>query len=167
MTEPGASPTFDSASRIVSVLTARHTTLGIAESLTGGLLAAAVVEVPGASAVLRGAVVAYDTGIKHSLLGVDAEVLAAHGPVHPDVAMQMATGVRTALALNGEEPQIGLATTGVAGPEPQDGHAPGTAYIGLAVGSSVRSVEVHATGDRSAVRAEVVARALALLEEFL
>jgi nicotinamide-nucleotide amidase len=112
-------------------------------------------------------VVAYDTGIKHSVLGVDAEVLAAHGPVHPDVAMQMATGIRTALALNGEEPQIGLATTGVAGPEPQDGHPPGTAYIGLAIGSSVRSVEVHATGDRSAVRAEVAARALALLEEFL
>ncbi|MCS5714353.1 CinA family protein [Herbiconiux sp. CPCC 205716] len=161
------SPTFDLARRIVETLTARHVTIGVAESLTGGLLAAAFVEVPGASAVLRGGVVAYDTAVKHSLLGVDAEVLAAHGPVHPDVAVQMAVGVRTALMLDGEEPWIGLSTTGVAGPDAQDGHPPGTAFIGLAIGHEVRFVELHVDGDRSAVRAAVVARALSALEEFL
>ncbi|GLK17591.1 CinA family protein [Herbiconiux flava] len=161
------SPTFEVARRVVETLTARHVTIGVAESLTGGLLAAALVEVPGASAVLRGGVIAYDTRIKHSVLGVDAEVLAAHGPVHPDVALQMAVGVRTALVVDGEEPWIGLSTTGVAGPDAQDGHPPGTAFIGLAIGNEVRFVELHAEGDRGTVRAAVVARALDLLVEFL
>ncbi|MGD8193892.1 CinA family protein [Herbiconiux sp. P18] len=159
--------TFEAAERIVSVLSARQLTIGVAESLTGGLLTAALVEVPGASAVLRGGVVAYDTAVKHSLLQVDAEVLAAHGPVHPDVAMQMAVGVRRALAVDGVEPGVGIATTGVAGPGPQDGHPAGTAFIGLAVGRDVRSVALAVEGDRAAVRAAVTARALALLEEFL
>jgi nicotinamide-nucleotide amidase len=156
-----------SSARIVAALTAQHLTIGVAESLTGGLLSAALVEVPGASVVLRGGVVAYDTRVKHSLLGVEAEVLAAHGPVHPDVAVQMAVGVRRALAVDGVEPDIGLATTGVAGPGPQDGHPAGTAYIGLAIGHDVRSLHLVADGDRAAVRVAVTARALALLEEFL
>ena len=155
------------AERIVAALTARHVTLAVAESLTGGLLTAAFVAVPGASVVLRGGVVAYDTAIKNSVLGVDAEVLAAHGPVHPDVARQMAVGVRTALALDGVEPEIGISTTGVAGPDAQDGHPPGTAFVGVAIGASVRSFALHLEGDRNAVRAAVVGEALGFLEESL
>lgn len=155
------------AAEIIATLTARHSSIAIAESLTGGLLTAALVEIPGASAVLRGGVVAYDTAVKHTVLGVDAEVLAAHGPVHPDVAMQMAVGVRTALAVDGSETEIGVATTGVAGPDPQDGHPPGTAFVGLAIGGDVRSLELHLDGDRNAVRAEVTRRALAFLRESL
>ncbi len=155
------------AERIVRALTARHVTIAVAESLTGGLLTAAFVAVPGASVVLRGGVVAYDTAIKHSVLGVDAEVLAAHGPVHPDVAMQMAAGVRTALALDGVESEIGLSTTGVAGPDAQDGHPPGTAFVGVAVGATVRSFALQLPGDRNTVRASVVQEALRFLEESL
>ena len=163
-----ASPDADgTAARIIATLTASHTTIAIAESLTGGLLTSALVDVPGASAVLRGGVIAYDTAIKHAVLGVDAEVLAAHGAVHPDVAMQMAVGVRTALAVDGVPAEIGIATTGAAGPDPQDGQPPGTAFVGLAIGGEVRSFALHIPGDRDAVRAGVVERALAILEEHL
>ena len=155
------------AERIVASLTASHSTIAIAESLTGGLLTSALVDVPGASAVLLGGVVAYDTALKHSVLGVDAEVLAAHGAVHPDVAVQMAVGVRSALAARGEDARIGLSTTGVAGPDPQDGQEPGTVFIGLAIGHEVRSFPLRLRGDRQAIRRETVERALEILEGYL
>jgi nicotinamide-nucleotide amidase len=155
------------AEALIARLIASRTTIAVAESLTGGLLTAAFVEVPGVSEVLRGGVVAYDTAIKHTLLGVDAEVLAANGPVHPDVAMQMAVGVRTVLAVDGVPAHVGVATTGVAGPGPQGGHPPGTVFIGVAIGHDVRSHALHIPGDRDAVRAEVVRRAVAILEECL
>ena len=114
------------AADVVHTLAARRETLAVAESLTGGALAAAVVEVPGASAVLRGGVVAYATDLKHALLGVDAGLLAAEGAVHPEVARQMADGVRERLGAT-----WGVATTGVAGPDPQDGVQPGTVYVAI------------------------------------
>jgi nicotinamide-nucleotide amidase len=153
--------------RIVASLTASRRTLAVAESLTGGLLTSALVDVPGASAVLTGGVVAYDTALKHSVLGVDAVVLAAHGAVHPDVAVQMAVGVRTALAVRGEPAAIGLSTTGVAGPDPQDGQEPGTVFIGLAIGHEVRSFPLQLEGDRRSIREQTVQRALEILERFL
>ncbi len=156
-----------SAVRIIASLTSSHTTIAVAESLTGGLLTSALVDVPGASAVLRGGVIAYDTAIKHSVLGVDAEVLAAHGAVHPDVAMQMAVGVRSVLAVDGVPAEIGIATTGVAGPDAQDGQPPGTAFVGLAIRADVRCFALRLTGDRAAVRAEVVRRSLMILEDSL
>ncbi|MCS5720831.1 CinA family protein [Herbiconiux sp. CPCC 203407] len=155
------------ASRIIASLTRSRTTIAVAESLTGGLLTSALVDVPGASAVLHGGVVAYDTALKHSVLGVDAEVLAAHGAVHPDVAMQMAVGVRTALEVRGEPAAIGLSTTGVAGPEPQDGHDAGVVFIGLAIGHDVRSFPLRLEGDRRSIREQTVERALEILEDFL
>jgi nicotinamide-nucleotide amidase len=155
------------AARIVRLLTASRTSLAVAESLTGGMLAAEIVSVPGASAVFRGAVVAYATPIKHTLLGVDAETLSAHGAVHPDVAMQMAVGVRDAMELGGEAAAIGLATTGAAGPDPQDGQAPGTVFIGIAIGSDVRAVAARFEGDRESIRRQATDRALALLEELI
>jgi nicotinamide-nucleotide amidase len=99
----------------------------VAESLTGGMLCSALIDVPGASAVVRGGVVSYATDLKHRLLGVDAGLLAANGPVDPDVATQMAHGVRERLGAD-----WGVATTGVAGPDPQDGIAAGTVYIAVA-----------------------------------
>ncbi|HWV49954.1 MAG TPA: CinA family protein, partial [Microbacterium sp.] len=89
------------AAELVALLTDRGWTLGVAESLTGGAVSSAVVAVPGASAVLDGAVVAYATPVKHSLLGVDAGLLDEYGPVHPRVAEQMADGVRAAVAVDG------------------------------------------------------------------
>jgi nicotinamide-nucleotide amidase len=146
------------AVRVVARLTERGQTLAVAESLTGGLLAAAVVDVPGASAVLRGGVVAYATDLKHDLLGVDADLLAREGAVHPEVAAQMATGVRTRLGAT-----WGLATTGVAGPEPQDGRAPGTVHVAVAGPDGVRTADLSLPGARAHVRAATVDAALTLL----
>lgn len=150
----------DAAASIIAALTARHWSIGVAESLTGGLLTAELVSIPGASAVVRGGVVAYDTSIKHSVLGVDAEVLAAHGAVHPDVAAQMASGVRAVLAVGGRPAHVGVSTTGVAGPDPQDGQPVGTVYLGFAIGGGVRTTHLQLTGSRAEIRAAVVDAAL-------
>ncbi len=155
MTTPGAA-----AEQVLSLLGGTHRTLAVAESLTGGLLTDAFVRVPGASAVLRGGAVTYATGLKHDLLGVDADLLAAEGPVHPAVARAMADGVRRALALDGRVADVGVSTTGVAGPEPQGGRPPGTVYAGVAVGQRVLAVEGRFGGDRAAVRAAAVDLAL-------
>jgi nicotinamide-nucleotide amidase len=97
---------------VIADLTAAGLTIAVAESLTGGSVVAELVRVPGASAVVRGGVVAYATPLKHSLLGVPAELLAAHGPVHGDVAAAMAQGVRSAAAVHEHPADLGLSTTG-------------------------------------------------------
>lgn len=149
--------------------------LAVAESLTGGLLADAVVSVPGASRVFSGGIVAYDTALKHSLLGVDQELLFANGPVDPTVAKQMASGVRRACAVpdaaSGDlrAADIGLATTGVAGPDPDPatGQAVGTVWIGVSSTRGERSILLQATGDRAAIRAAAVRAALCEFTEEL
>jgi nicotinamide-nucleotide amidase len=146
------------AEEVVARLTARGQTVAVAESLTGGLLSATVVDVPGASLVLRGGVVAYATDLKHTLLGVDAELLAREGAVHPLVAAQMASGVRTRLGAH-----WGLSTTGVAGPQSQDGHPPGTVFVGLAWPDGVRTVSLRLLGARAQIRVATVDAALDLL----
>ncbi|MEU8117319.1 CinA family nicotinamide mononucleotide deamidase-related protein [Spirillospora sp. NPDC049024] len=105
----------------------RGETVATAESLTGGLIGAELTATPGSSATYAGGVVAYATGLKERLLGVPGDLLAEHGAVHPDVAAAMAAGVRDALGAT-----YGLAVTGVAGPDPQDGRPVGTVYVGLA-----------------------------------
>ncbi|KPG79282.1 CinA family protein [Frigoribacterium sp. RIT-PI-h] len=152
---------------LVAALTRRRLTVAVAESLTGGALVSELVSVPGASAVVRGGVVAYQTELKHTLLGVDAGLLARHGPVHPDVAASMATGVRDRLAIDGGSADIGLATTGVAGPDPQGGHEPGTVFVGLAVPGDVLVVSLSLTGDRQAIRNATVSESLAVLDRWL
>lgn len=155
------------AADIVAALTARHYTLAVAESLTGGLLAAEFVAVPGASQVFNGSVVAYNTELKHTVLGVDAQVLAAHGAVHADVAMQMAVGVRGVMAVAGEPAHIGISTTGVAGPDVQDGQPVGTVFLGFAIGSDVRCVELNLTGTRQDIRSAAVSESLKELARLL
>lgn len=150
----------DAAAAVIATLTARHWSIAVAESLTGGLLTAELVRIPGASLVLRGGVVAYDTNIKHSLLGVDAGLLALHGAVHPDVAAQMATGVRAALAVAGEPAHVGISTTGVAGPDPQDGQPVGTVFLGFAIGDRVRTTGLQLSGTRDEIRSAVVSESL-------
>lgn len=147
------------AAGLLAGLQERGWTVATAESLTGGLVAATLVDVPGASRALRGAVVAYATDVKASVLGVDEELLAAHGAVHPDVARQMAEHVRVVVGAD-----VGLATTGVAGPDPQDGFSPGTVHVAVATpgGTVVRTLAL--TGDRTAIRA---ATCVAVLREAL
>ena len=155
------------AAEALRLLSAQGRTLAVAESLTGGLLADAFVRVPGASAVLLGAVVAYATPVKHSLLGVDAALLEREGPVHPEVARQMADGVRRACAVDGRPADVGVATTGVAGPGAQDGVPAGTVWAGAAVGDRVVARTAVLPGGREDVRAGAVALALAVLLECL
>jgi nicotinamide-nucleotide amidase len=136
---------------LIHTLIERGVTVAVAESLTGGLVVAELVSVPGASIVVRGGIVAYATELKHDLLGVDAALLAADGPIQAAVAEQMASGVRVRLTAD-----VGLATTGVAGPDPQDGHPPGEVWIAIATATDVRSVHLELGGDRAAIRRETV-----------
>lgn len=156
-----------SAARVLELLAARGATLAVAESLTGGLLTDAFVRVPGASAVLRGGLTAYETALKSELLGVDPALLAAHGPVHPEVARQMAEGVRRRLAVAGAPADCGLSTTGVAGPGPQDGRPAGTVHVGIAVPGRVHVVSARLGGDRAAVRESAVGLAVRALLDAL
>ena len=112
------------ATEVVRLLHLAGATLGVAESLTGGSLTAAVVGVPGASAVLRGGVVAYATDLKGSLLGVPAALLREHGAVHPAAMAEATAGAKRVLGST-----WGVATTGVAGPTEQDGHPVGTVHL--------------------------------------
>src|SRR6204780_5868654 len=109
---------------VIDLLRARGDTIAVAESLTGGMLAASLTAIPGASAAFRGGVVPYATGLKAVLLGVPAALLDSHGAVHPDVARAMADGVRSRLGAT-----VGAATTGVAGPGLPDGHPGGPGYL--------------------------------------
>ena len=147
------------AARIVTVLAQRGQTLATAESLTGGLLGAAITAIPGASTVYRGGIVAYATVLKAVLLGVPDGLLARHGPVHPGVAAAMAAGARDRLSAT-----WGLATTGVAGPDPVDGLPPGTVHVAASAGEpATRSLAL--AGGRDEVRRDTVAAALKLLWE--
>ncbi|WP_432163443.1 CinA family protein [Streptomyces tendae] len=154
------------AADVVRLLTVRGETLAVAESLTGGMVAAALTAVPGASKAFRGSVTAYATELKQELLGVEGELLAARGAVDPQVAAQMAAGVRTALGAD-----WGIATTGVAGPDPQDGQPVGAVFVavegprgaerGCADGGKVEALRLN--GDRAEIRMESVRSVLALL----
>jgi nicotinamide-nucleotide amidase len=155
------------AGDVVAELTRRDLTLGVAESLTGGLLVAELISVPGASAVVRGGIVAYQTELKHTILGVDAGLLARTGPVDPDVAGSMAAGVRRVVETDGTATDIGLATTGVAGPDPQSGHAPGVVFVGLSWGDETRVVALDLSGDREAIRRATVSESLSALFAWL
>lgn len=154
------------AARVVEAAAERGLRIAVAESLTGGLLADALVTVPGTSAVFTGAIVAYDAELKRTLLGVDAELLGKHGPVHPEVAEQMALGVRRACAV-GEPADIGIATTGVAGPDPdpQTGQPPGTVWIGVSARGVERAIpaSISPGGSREDIRKQSVQAALEAL----
>jgi nicotinamide-nucleotide amidase len=152
-------------SDLLSGLAARQLTLAVAESLTGGMLTSDLIRPPGASDVVVGGVVAYNTALKHSVLGVDAGLLAEHGPVHPEVARQMADRVRRVLAVDGRPADLGLATTGVAGPTPQAGREPGTVFVGIAVGDTVEVMELQLEGTRDQVRARAVSAAIRALAD--
>ncbi|WP_136043722.1 MULTISPECIES: CinA family protein [unclassified Microbacterium] len=152
---------------LLSALTRRGWTLGVAESLTGGALCAEFVSVPGASKVLLGGVVAYATPVKATVLDVGTELLAAHGPVHPQVARQMADGVRRVVSVDGLAADVGLSTTGIAGPDSPDGQPVGTVHIGIVTPEGSSTKALHLSGDRDAIRTHTVTAALAALLEMV
>lgn len=169
MTEqPEADASVDATAALIAHLTREGLTVATAESLTAGALTAELTRPAGASAVVVGGVVVYATPLKHTLAGVDAALLAEHGPVHPEVARQLARGVRSRLAVDGRGADIGVATTGVAGPDGQGGRAPGTVFVGISYGDVDEALELSLDGDRMQIRAETVRRAVAaLVERFL
>jgi len=146
------------AREAISLLTAVGKTVAVAESLTGGLVAAALTSVPGASVVVRGGVIAYATELKTDLLGVPADLLARHGTVHPDVAAAMACGVRQRLGAT-----FGVATTGVAGPGPAEGKPQGTVFVAVDGPTGPAGTDLHLVGDRRQVREGSVLSVLSLL----
>ncbi|TDV46342.1 CinA family protein [Actinophytocola oryzae] len=143
---------------LIAALKDRGQTVATAESLTGGLVAAVLTSVPGSSAVVRGGLVVYATPLKHQLAGVDEDLLAEYGPVHPDVAAQLADGARTVCGAT-----WGIGLTGVAGPDPQDGIEPGVVYVGVSGPSVVEVRTIGYDGNRHQVRAAAVGTALDLL----
>jgi PncC family amidohydrolase len=159
VTSPAPEPL---AELIVTLLTERRQTLAVAESLTGGLLAASLVEVPGASVVFRGGIVAYATDLKSTLLDVPAALLERYGAVHPDVASAMAEGVRRRL-----DATFGVATTGVAGPDPADGQPVGTVHIAASGQLSAVRRTLSLTGGRRSIRDQTVLQSLSLLRSML
>lgn len=137
-------------------------TVATAESLTAGMVSAALATVPGASAVLRGGIVAYHRGVKKSVLGVEPELLAQVGTVDPEVARQMAVG---AAALCGSD--VGVATTGVAGPEPHEGKEVGVVFVAAVSPSHSVIREFRFPGDRAAIRRAATEAALRALIDVL
>lgn len=150
------------AGPVLRLLAGRGETLAVAESLTGGLLAATIVAVPGASAVFRGGLVVYATDLKQSLAGVPGTLLARRGPVDLAVARALAEGARERCGAD-----WGLATTGVAGPDPQGGVPVGTVYVAAAGPGVVRVRLLRLAGGRSVVRNTTVVDALTLLVELV
>ncbi|MDR6970988.1 nicotinamide-nucleotide amidohydrolase family protein [Leifsonia shinshuensis] len=152
---------------VVRALIDRGLSVAVAESLTGGLLTAELTSVPGASAVVLGGAVVYATELKHTLLGVDGALLDAEGPVHPEVARQLAAGVRGRLAVGGRPADLGVSTTGVAGPDPQGGRPVGTVFVGVSSSTGTRAVALELSGDRDAIRRRTVRDAVAALADEL
>lgn len=155
----GAVSAETGARHVIEECTRRGLTLAACESLTAGLVSARLADVPGASAVLRGGLVTYATDLKASLAGVDPARLEQTGPVDGEVARQMAEGARRACGAD-----LGVATTGVAGPDPVGEQEAGTVWIAV-TGLAPRRLSLP--GDRAAVRAGAAEAAIALVAEAL
>lgn len=158
-------------SEVLAELEARGLRLAIAESLTGGALSASIVDVPGASRVLLGAVVAYTNEVKVQVLGVDPDTLDTYGAVSAQMAGEMARGVKQLLAsaagiASGQV--ISIATTGVAGPDADGEHPVGEVFIAIDWNDEALEVQhVRLAGNRAAVRSGTVATVVELLRSLL
>lgn len=148
--------------RLLDTCAALGLSIAAAESLTGGRFISTLVDVPGASTVVRGGLVTYATDLKASLAGVDADHLEETGPIDPVVAAQMAVGAANACVAD-----IGMSCTGVAGPDSQDGHEVGLVYTAIAFGGQATVIEHHFTGDRNEIRNLSVAAMINSLNSFI
>jgi nicotinamide-nucleotide amidase len=146
----GSEPEDVAARRLGDILADTDRTIAVAESLTGGLLVQALARVEGSGEWLRGGVVAYHRGVKHELLGVTDEIV-----VSAQAASEMASGVRRVLGAD-----VGVAVTGVAGPDPQDGRPPGTVFVAVDCGDGPRSSELSLSGEPGDICTDTVSAAL-------
>jgi nicotinamide-nucleotide amidase len=137
-------------------------TVATAESLTAGMVSAVLADTPGASGMLQGGVVAYQNSVKENVLKVSPDLLADVGSVDSGVAAAMAAGARTALGAD-----IGISTTGVAGPEAHDGKPVGTVYVGIATAAGTTGFEYLFSGSRADIRGQACGAALERLLEAL
>jgi nicotinamide-nucleotide amidase len=159
---------LDIATDVIRLLRSAGETVGVAESLTAGGVMSALTSVPGASAAFRGGIVSYATPLKQLLLNVDADLIAREGVIHADVAAQMANGARTTTSFDGIPTTWGIGTTGVAGPDSQDGKPVGMVYIGIASPEGTRSWGPFSfPGSRERVREATIIEALSRLRETL
>lgn len=147
---------------LVATLRDREATLATAESLTGGRVAARITNVPGSSAVYAGGVVSYQTRIKVRVLGVDPGTVEDHGVVSAECAREMALGVRRLLGTT-----YAVSTTGVAGPERQEGKPVGTVYVGVAGPGGVAAAALDLSGDRATIQEACVDAALSALADMI
>jgi nicotinamide-nucleotide amidase len=165
VTPPNVAPdAAQTSTAAVAVAIGKNLTVATAESLTAGMVAATLANTPGASGMLQGGVVAYQNSVKADILGVSPELLAAVGSVDGGVAEAMADGARRSCAAD-----VGVSTTGVAGPEPHDGKAVGTVFVGVATQAGTKAFEYSFSGDRMAIREQAceaaLERLLAALDE--
>ena len=145
------------ASSLIKKLQEKNLTLAVAESLTGGLVAASLTEIPGASKVFKGSITAYSDEIKQNVLNVNKETITNFTSISEQVALEMAINVRTIM-----KSDIGISTTGVAGPEKSAGFAPGLVFVAISIGDHNMCQKLEITGDRSKIRNQTVHEILQL-----
>lgn len=146
---------------LVAALEGRGWTVATAESLTAGLVAATIADVPGASAVLRGGLVVYATELKHELADVPREILSRYGAVSAETARAMAAGAAARCGAN-----VGMGLTGVAGPDEQEGRPVGTVYVGVSVpGRPPWAKRLALAGDRVRIRTDACTAAMEIVTE--
>lgn len=154
---------FTLEAEIGDLLMQHGLSLAIAESATGGLISARIVNIAGSSAYFKGAVVAYDNSVKQSVLSVPAETLARHGAVSEETAREMAEGVRKLMAAD-----VAVSDTGIAGPTGGTPTKPvGLFYLGLAAAEGTRAQEYFFSGNRAEIRQKAAERTLLMLRDYL
>jgi nicotinamide-nucleotide amidase len=164
MTEPSL------AAALIDSLRLRGLKMAVAESLTGGQIASTIVDVPGASDVFLGGVVAYATAAKKGMLGLSPALLETRGAVDADVAAEMARSCAERFADScgvAKDRVLGISSTGVAGPASQDGKPAGTVFVAACLGENIQVLEFHFVGDRTQVRNQATAEALNLAGSLL
>jgi PncC family amidohydrolase len=142
---------------LIKKLQEKNLTISVAESLTGGLVAASLTEIPGASKVFKGSITAYSDEIKQNILNVNKETITNFTSISEQVALEMAINVRKIM-----KSDIGISTTGVAGPEKSAGFAPGLVFVAISIGDHNMCQKLELTGDRSKIRNQTVQEILQL-----
>jgi len=152
----------DLLTRVHLLLRSAGSTVATAESLTGGRLAVALTDVPGASETYLGGVVSYATEVKSSVLDVRDDVIDRFGVVSAECAKAMASGVRAVMGAT-----YGVSTTGVAGPADQEGKPPGTVFVGIAGPGLLEAVALELSGKRQQIQDRTCREAFEALEAVL